>query len=199
MNILEIALHAIADVTVHRDRRACDYKFQTLSTTPSLIHCSILSLSCRVLLINQSVKPVWFLENSGSPASLPHNTFKMHCVIWHDQWESPNSMGLHEPPNLINLSLFLCRVSIQSVKQCSVVTCVFDRCAHGMPCDQGHQALFLRGSSGGVTCLFITGWWLLPPEKTNRSNEAQGNYVADIAFASAISLVSVKKNMGDFF
>ena len=121
MNILEIARHAIADVTVHRDRRACDYKFQTLSTTPSLIHihCSILSLSCRILLINQSVKPVWFLENSGSPASLPHNTFKMHCVIWHDQWENPNSMGRHEPPNLINLSLFLCRVSIQSVKQCA--------------------------------------------------------------------------------
>ena len=67
-----------------------------------------------------------------------------------------------------------------------------------MPCDQGHQALFLRGSSGGVTCLFITGWWLLPPEKTNRSNEAQGNYVADIAFASATSLGSLKK-CGKFF
>jgi hypothetical protein len=26
---------------------------------------------------------------------------------------------------------------------------------------------------------------LLPPEKTNRSNEAQENYVADMAFASA--------------
>jgi hypothetical protein len=59
MDILEISPHAVADVTVHRDRRARDSKFQTLSTTPTLIYCSILYLSCRVLLINQSGKPVW--------------------------------------------------------------------------------------------------------------------------------------------
>jgi hypothetical protein len=41
---------------------------------------------------------------------------------------------------------------------------------------------------------------LLPPEKKNNcSNETQGNYVADIAFASAkLSFGSVKRIVGDF-
>lgn len=99
---------------------------------------------------------------------------------------------IHEPPNPIDLSLFLCLVSIKVGETvCVVTTCVFDRCAHVMPCD---QALFLHGSSSGVTCLFTTGWLFASTRKTNCSNEVQGNYVGDIAFASASSLGSVTRS-----
>jgi hypothetical protein len=133
---------------VHRDRSACDWKFQSLSTT----------------LINQSVKPnqLCLLQNSKiylfycSPQNTKiflNNKRKLCPVIWFDQWVSCNSMGQHKPPNLSLLFIFFVSVSIQPVKQHGYMC--FDWCAHVCPCDG--LLVFMRSPPVGCNvCLSLT-------------------------------------------
>lgn len=118
----------------------------------------------------------------------------MHCVIWHDQWESPHSMALHTWTSKSHRPFSIPLPSVNPGRWNSM---------------RGYNMCFWQmRTCNAMWSGFVFAWFLqwgdlfvyyrldclLPPEKTNCSNEVQGNYVGDIAFASASSLGSVTRS-----